>query len=104
MTLRRSTSSGVAGGYGILCLRKHHTTDAYKGLKADHIALLILDVIKNEWSCRVCCNQTFVPVCTADIGRQSNSYLATVQKCHHVNYEDNLSSKRTVPALCLEKH
>ena len=73
-------------------------------MEADPTAPLILEVIKNDWSCRVCCIQTFETVSTADIGRQSNGYLATVYKCHHVNYKDNLSSKRTVRALCLEMH
>ena len=73
-------------------------------MEADPTAPLILDVVKNEWSRRVCCIQTFEPISTADIGRQSNGYLATVQKCHHVNYEDNLSSKRTVPAFYFEMH
>jgi hypothetical protein len=104
MAQRRGTFSGVAGGYGILCLRKHHTTDAYKGLEAHPTAPLIPDVIKNEWSYKVFCIQTSEPVCTADIRRQFNGYLAIVQNCHHVNYEDNLSSKRTVPALCLEMY
>jgi hypothetical protein len=55
MSLREGTSSDLAAGYVILCLIKNHTKDTYKEMEADPTAPLILYVVKNEWSCEVCC-------------------------------------------------